>query len=41
MPSNFKICFDDINIPTYDESLCNLGKLNETVVQTTCTNFPI
>ena len=41
MLSNWKICFNVINIPTYDESMCNLGKLNETVKETTCTNFPV
>ena len=32
MLSNWKICFNVINIQTYDESLSNLGKLNETVM---------
>ena len=31
MLSNWKICFNLINIRVYDESLCNLGKLSETV----------
>ena len=41
MLSNWKICFNVINIRTYDESLCNLGKINETVMSTTCTKIPI
>ena len=31
MLSNWKICFNVINIRTFDELLCNLGKINETV----------
>ena len=32
MLSNSKICFNVINIRTYDETLCILSKINETVV---------
>ena len=31
MHSKWKICFNVINVPTYDKLLCNLSKLNETV----------
>ena len=31
MLSNWKICLNIINIRTYDEILCNLSKLSETV----------
>ena len=31
MLSNWKICFNVINIQTYDEFLCNLSKINEFV----------
>ena len=32
MLSNCKICFNVINIRTYDELLCNLSKINETLM---------
>ena len=32
MFSNWKICFNVINIRTYHESLSNLSKINETVM---------
>ena len=41
MLSNWKIYFNVFNIQTYDEFLCNLSKINETVQKTTYTNFPI
>ena len=41
MFSNLKICFNVINKHTYDELLCNLSKLNETLYKSTCTNFPV
>ena len=40
MFSNWKICFNAINIQTYDELFCILGKLNETEMLTTLTTFP-
>ena len=41
MLSNWKNCFNVINIWNYDERLCNLSKFKETVMYTTCTNFLI
>ena len=38
---NWKICFNVINLPTYVDFLCNLSKINETLLQTTCINFPL
>ena len=32
MLSDWKICFNVINVRTYDEFLCILGKINETVM---------
>ena len=31
MLSNWKVCFNVCNIRIFDESLCNLGNVNETV----------
>ena len=39
--SKWKICFNVINIRTYDELLSNLSKILETVKQTTCNNFTV
>ena len=39
--SKWKICFNVINIRTYDELLSNLSKIFETVKQTTCNNFTV
>ena len=38
---NWKICFNVINDRTYHELLGNLSKSNDTVIKTTCNNFPI
>ena len=36
---NWKICFNVINIQTYDELMCSLSKSTEFVKWTTCTDF--
>ena len=41
IPSKWKICFNVINIRTYDELLLNLSKIYETVKQTTRNNFTV
>ena len=41
MFSNWKICFNVINMQSYDESLCKFGKPNDFVRYTTWTNFSI
>ena len=40
MLSNWKICFNIFNKRTDDKSLCNLNKINDIVMSTTCTNNP-
>ena len=41
MLSDRKICFNALNIQNYDDFLCDLSKINESVQRTTFTNFQI